>query len=124
MVDRFSKLTRVTPLDHEDAKTVVSVVLDSLVAASASPDALPTNNRPQLRSVHFRGVLSMLGIRRVTSITYRPQTKCQVERFNRTIVARLRTYVEDHQDRRDQLVAVLTVAYNSRPQESTGVAPL
>jgi len=39
-------------------------------------------------------------------------------------VGQLRTYVEDHQDRWDELVSMLTLAYNSRPQQSTGVAPL
>jgi len=47
-----------------------------------------------------------------------------VERYNRTIVGQLRTYVEDHQDRWDELVSMLTLADNSRPQQSTGVAPL
>lgn len=83
-----------------------------------------TDNGTQLTSVHFRGVCSLLGIKHVTSTTYHPQTQGQVERYNRTIVAQLRTYVEDHQDRWDELVSVLTVAYNSRLQQSTGVAPL
>jgi len=33
-------------------------------------------------------------------------------------------YVEDHQDTWDELVSVLTQAYTSSPQQSTGVAPL
>jgi len=39
-------------------------------------------------------------------------------------VGQLRMYVEDHQDHWDTLVSMLTLAYNSRPQQSTGVAPL
>jgi len=55
---------------------------------------------------------------------YHPQTQGQVERYNRTIVAQLKAYVEDHQDTWDEPVTVLTLAYNSRPQQSTGVAPI
>jgi len=47
-----------------------------------------------------------------------------VERYNRTIVGQLRTYVEDYHDSWDDLVSMLTLAYNTRPQQSTGVAPL
>lgn len=36
----------------------------------------------------------------------------------------LRHYVEEHQEDRDELVAVLTLAYNSCPHRTTGVAPL
>jgi len=47
-----------------------------------------------------------------------------VERYKRTIVGQLRTSVEDHHDRWDELVSMLTLAFNSRPQQSTGVALL
>lgn len=124
MVDRFTKLTRVVPVDREDAETVASAFLDTWVASYGPPDTLLTDNGPQLTSTHFRAVCSMIGIKHLTSTTYHPQTQGQVERYNRTIVAQLRTYIEDHQDRWDELVSVLTVAYNSRPQQSTGVAPL
>lgn len=123
MVDRFTKLTRVVPLSSDDSDTVVSAFLDTWVASYGPPETLLTDNGPQLMAVHFRGVCGMLGIKHVISTTYHPQTQGQVERYNRTIVAQLRIYVEDHQDRWDELVSVLTVAYNTRPQQSTGVAP-
>jgi len=40
----------------------------------------------------------------------------QVERYNRKIVGKPRTYVEDHQDQWDDLLSMLTLAYNSRQQ--------
>lgn len=123
IVDRFTKLTRVVPIAREDADTVVSAFLDTWVASYGPPDTLLTDNGPQLASTHFRGVCGMLGIKHVTSTTDHPQTQGQVERYDRTIVTQLRTYVEDHQDRWDELASVLTVAYNSRPHQSTGVAP-
>jgi len=39
-------------------------------------------------------------------------------------VGQLRKYVGDHKDRWDELVSMLKLAYNSRPQQSTGVVPL
>lgn len=123
IVDRFTKLTRVVPFAREDADTVVSAFLDTWVASYGPPDTLLTDNGPQLASTHFRGGCGMLGIKHVTSTTDHPQTQGQVERYDRTIVTQLRTYVEDHQDRWDELASVLTVAYNSRPHQSTGVAP-
>lgn len=123
IVDRFTKLTRVVPIGSQDAAVVASAFLDTWVASYGPPETLLTDNGPQLASTYFRGVCGLLGIKHVTSTTYHPQTQGQVERFNRTIVAQLRTYVEDHQDHWDELVSVLTVAYNTRPQQSTGVAP-
>jgi len=33
-------------------------------------------------------------------------------------------YIEDHQDKWDELVSVLALAYNSRPHRTSGVAPM
>lgn len=38
MVDRFTKLTRVTPLPNQDAETVASAFLDTCVASYGPPD--------------------------------------------------------------------------------------
>jgi len=123
MVDRFPQLTRVVAIPREDAETVASAFCDTWVASYGPPDTLLTDNGPQLTSTLFQGVCRLMGITNVYSTTYHPQSQGQVERCNRTIVAQLKAYVEDHQDTWDELVSVLTLAYNSRPQRSTGVSP-
>lgn len=123
IVDRFTKLTPVVPIGHEDAETVVSAFLDTWIASDGSPETLLTDNGPQLTWVHFRAVCEMLRILHIRSTKYHPQSQGQVESYDRTIVAQVRTYVEDNQKRWDELVSVLTVAYNTRPQQSTVVAP-
>jgi len=124
IVDRFSKISRAISLEHIDAETIAAAFLDYWVASYGPPATVLSDNGPQFRSQFFQGVFSLLGISKRYSTTYRPQTSGQVERYNQTIVGQLRTYVEDHQDRWEELVSVLTPAYNSRPQQSTGVAPL
>jgi len=124
MVDRFSKLTRVVALPREDAETVASAFCDTWVASYGRPDALMMDNGPQLTSMLFQGVCRLMGFTNLCSTTYQSQTQGQVERYNRTIVAQLKAHVEDHQNTWDELVSVPTLAYNSWPQQSTGVAPL
>jgi len=98
--------------------------LDHWVAAYGPPATVLSDNGPQFRSTYFQGVCSLLGISNLYSTTYHPQTNGQVERYNRTIVGQLRTYFEDHQDRWDELVSMVSLAFNSRPHQSTKVAPL
>jgi len=124
IVDRFSKMTRAIPLQRIDAETIAAAILDNWVAAYGTLATVLSDNGPQFRSTFFQGVCSLLRISKWYSTTYHPQTNGQVERYNRTIVGQLRKYVEDHQDRWDELVSMLTLAYNSRPQQSTGVTPL
>jgi len=124
IVDGFSKMTRAIPLERIDAEIIAAAFLDYLGAAYGLPATVLSDNGPQFRSTFFQGVFSLLGISNGYSTTYHPQTNGQVERYNRIIVGQLRTYVEEHQDRWDELVSMLTLAYNSRPQQSNGVSTL
>jgi len=112
------------PLQRIHAETIAGSFLDYWVAKYGPPATVLSDTGPQFSSTFFQGVCSLLGISNRYSTTYHPQTNGQVERYNRTIVGQLRKYVEDHKDRWDELVSMLTLAYNSRPQQSTGVAPL
>ena len=52
-----------------------------------------------------------------------PKANGQVERYNRTIVAMLRNYVNEHQNDWDEFASVLTYAYNNHVHRSTGTTP-
>ena len=87
------------------------------------PDTLLTDNGPQFTAKFFESVSGMLGIRYVLTTAYPPQTYGQAERFNRTLVARLRQYVSEHQRDWDDYVQPLTYAYNMQVHRSTGTTP-
>ena len=58
--------------------------------------------------------------RNIFTSTYHTQTNGQVERYNRTIIAMLRNYVNEHQDDWDRYATALTYAYNNHVHRSTG----
>jgi len=124
ITDRFSKLVRALPMDCTTAVDCASVVMDYWVAAYGPPDRLLSDGGPQFSS-HFWGlVCNLLSIEpKVTSPSH-PQTNGQTERFNRTMHTILNHYVAENPRSWDQLLGALTLAYNSRPHRSTGVAPL
>ena len=124
ITDRFTKLVRAIPMDGTSAVDCASVVLDYWVGAYGPPDRLLSDGGPQFTS-HFWGqVCNLLSIEpKVTSPSH-PQTNGQTERFNRTMHTILNHYVAEHPRSWDQLLGALTLAYNSRPHRSTGVAPL
>jgi len=107
IVGRFSKMTRAIFLQQIDAETIAAAFLANWVAAYGPPATVVSDNGRQVRSTFFQRVCSLLGISNRYSTTYHPQTNGQVERYNRTIVCQLRTYVEDHQDRCDELVSIV-----------------
>jgi hypothetical protein len=85
---------------------------------------LLTNNGPQFTAKFFQAVCAELGVKKVFTTAYHPQTNGQVERYNRTILAALRGYVARRQDDWDEFTAALTYAYNCRVHSSLGMPPL
>jgi len=124
ITDRFTKLVCAIPMDGTSAVECASAVLDYWVGAYGPPDRLLSDGGPQFTS-HFWGqVCNLLSIKpKVTSPSH-PQTKGQMERFNRTMHTILNHNVAEHPRSWDQLLGALTLAYNSRPHRCTGVAPL
>ena len=123
ITDRFTKLCRSVPLRNTKAVAIATVFLDLWVYAYGAPSYVLTDNGPQFAAKFFEAVCAMIGIKHVFTTAYHPQTNGQVERFNKTLAARLRHYVAEHQKDWDEFVQPLTYAYNMQVHRSTGTTP-
>jgi len=124
ITDRFTKLVRAIPMDGTSAGDSASVVLDYWVCAYGPPDRLLSDGGPQFTG-HLCGQVShLLSIEPKVTSPSQPQTFGQTKRLNRMMHTILNHYVAEHPRSWGQLLGALTLAYNSRPHRSTGVAPL
>jgi len=110
IIDCFSKLVRAVPLAGITATDVSSVFFRDWISVYWPPGTVLTDNGLLLAALFFQGVGNLMGIRSLyTSIFYR-QTNGQVERFNKTLLDLFTHYIEDHQDKWDELVSVRALA--------------
>ena len=123
ITDRFTKLTRVVPLRKITAYNVAVAFVEHWVFSYGPPECVISDNGKQFAAKFFQAVCELLGISNVFTSTYHPQTNGQVERYNRTILAMLRNYVNEHQNDWDEFATVLTYAYNNHVHRSTGTTP-
>jgi transposase InsO family protein len=124
MTDRFSKLTRTVPLRTTTAFVFAKAFCEHWVFCYGPPRHVLSENGPQFAAKFFQAVCRKLGIEKVFSSAYHPQTNGQVERFNRTIVNSLRGYLAGRQADRDEYTAAITFGYNCRIHLCLGLAPL
>jgi Integrase core domain/Integrase zinc binding domain len=96
--DRYSKVTKTVPLRTVTALSVARAFCDHWAYVYGPPVSLLTENGPQFTAKFFQAVCSELGIRKIFTTAYHPQTNGQVERYNRTILASLRGYVCKRQE--------------------------
>jgi RNase H-like domain found in reverse transcriptase/Reverse transcriptase (RNA-dependent DNA polymerase)/Integrase zinc binding domain/Integrase core domain/Chromo (CHRromatin Organisation MOdifier) domain/Retroviral aspartyl protease len=123
ITDRFSKLTRTVPLRTITAFVVAKAFCEHWVFAYGPPRHALTDNGTQFTAKFFLAVCRELGIAKVFTTAYHPQTNGQVERYNRTIVNALRGYVSERQNDWDEYTSALTFGYNCRIHASLGLAP-
>ena len=123
ITDRFSKLSRAVPLVRINSTSVVRAFLENWAYPYALPETLLSDNGTQFTSKFFEEICTTLGVKHLTTTTYHPQANGQVERYNRTLVARLRHYVAENQRDWDEFVQPLTYAYNTQVHRSTGRSP-
>jgi hypothetical protein len=87
------------------------------------PRYLLTDNGTQFNAKFFLSVFQELGIAKIFTTAYHPQTNGQVERFNRKIINSLRGYVERRQNDWDEYTSAITFVYNCRVHSSLYLAP-
>ena len=88
-----------------------------------APDSLVSDNGSQFVADFFQRVCTLLRVTNLFTTTYHPQTNGQAESFNRSLMAMLRCYVEDHPDDWCSFTAALCYAYNQSVHRSTRVTP-
>ena len=123
ITDRFTKLTQAVPLRKINALNVAIAFVEHWVFKYGPPRTLISDNGRQFASKFFLRVCGYVGLSNIFTSTYHPQTNGQVERYNRTILAMLLNYVNEHQDDWDQHVTPLTYAYNTSVHRTTGTTP-
>ena len=120
---RYSKLARTVAMDKIAAPQVAEAFLDCWIMPYGIPNAILSDNGPQFVAKFFELLCVMLGIKHLTTTAYHPETNGQAERYNRTLAARLRHFVSEHQDDWDAYIQPLTYAYNAQVHRSTNATP-
>ena len=125
--DRFRKFTKTIPMKGNSVVEVARCFVNKWVLNYGPPTEFISDNGGCFTSKVFLDVCIILSINNNFTTTYYSQANGQVERYNRTILAALPTYMADHTKDwdfyTDALTYALTNAYNFLPHTSTDVAP-
>ena len=119
ITDQLTKLNQVIHLRKITTYNVAVAFVEHWVFKYGPPECFISDNGKQIAAKFFQVVCSILGISNVFTSTYHPQTNGQVERYNCTILAMLRNYVNEHQDDWDRHATVLSYAYNNHVHRTT-----
>ena len=122
-VDYLTKWPEVFAVPDQSTATIARLLVEEIVSRHGVPAEILSDRGRSFLSALMREVEMLLGIHKVNTSAYHPQTDGLVERYNRTLTAMLAKTVErDGRDWDKQLPYVL-FAYRVCCHESTQESP-
>jgi transposase InsO family protein len=120
--DLFTRFMLAVPVGDELASTVARVLLDRWVLLFGPPERILSDKGKTFVGNVVANLCKMVGVKKIFTSPYHPQTDGCVERWNRTLCEDLRKFVLA-EDEWDQHVAMSTFRYNTSVHSATGQTP-
>ena len=122
-VDYFTRWVEAFPVANLDTQSFVKCLMDGIVSRFGVPEQLLSDRGTNFVSNLAQSFYDTLGIRKLTSTAYHPQTQGLVERFNATLISMLKTYVNEQQTDWDVYLPRVLFAYRTSYHETLQDSP-
>jgi hypothetical protein len=95
MSDHFTKWVEAVPMLNQRAETVAKAFVNEVVTRHGVPSKLLPDQGRNFEADLMKQVFSLLGVRKLRTSPYHPQTDGKVERMDRTLKGILTAYVNN-----------------------------
>ena len=119
--DYFTKWAEAIPLPNQMAATITRELVN-IFSKYGMPAILHSDQGRNFESLLLQQTLDAFGVVKSRTTAYHPQGNGMVERFNRSLLQMLRSYVRTQADWEEFLPLVL-FAYRTSVHTSTGISP-
>lgn len=121
--DYFTKWTESFAMPNMEARTVADIMVREVITRFGASSTIHLDQGKQFKGHVFSEMCKLLHIKKTRTTPYHPQSDGMVERFNRTLIRMLRSYVNDHHSDWDDHLPFVMMAYRSVEHETTGCSP-
>ena len=115
--------TMAVAIPNKSAETIVKAYIDHVYSVFGGSSCMLTDNRSEFRNDVFDEVCDKLGIKRVYSPVYTPQSNGKLEGFHHFFKACISKHIRENQLEWDEIVPLATAAYNFFPCQSSRESP-
>lgn len=121
--DYFTKWTEALPMPDMTARTVATKLYDNIICRFGVPTMIHSDQGRQFESQLFQELCRVLDVTKTRTTPYHPQSDGMVERFNRTLLTMLSSFVNSRHDDWDVHLQSVMFAYRTTVHSGTGYTP-
>ena len=119
----FSKFGVVVPLRSKEAHVVARAIVEHIFLKWGLCHEILTDQGSEFEAELLKELLSILGVVRLRTSGYRPQTNGVCEVWHRTLNSMLAKIISDNQKDWSEWISYVTFCYNATTHSATGFAP-
>ena len=123
MGDLFTRYVWACAVKDEKAETLAKVILDEWVLRFGPLEKLLSDRAQVFVGNIIKCLCKHVGIKKIFTSPYHPQTDGFIERFNRTLMKHIRAYVSTDEADWDEHISMACFRYNTSVNTATGMTP-
>ena len=122
-MDYLTKWPEVYATPDQTAPTIAKLLVEEFISRHGVPLELLSDRGPSFLSKLLLAVCEFMGVKKVNTSAYHPQSDGLVERFNRTLTDMLAKSVSTGTSDWDDKLPYVLFSYRASLQSSTGESP-
>lgn len=121
--DDLTKFVGAIPLPTQEADVIARAFTEKIVLQYGIPKSILTDQGANFLSDLFKSVAKLLGIKKLQTTAYHPESNGALERSHSTFKEYLRNYINPERDDWDSWIPFGIFTYNTTPHTATKYTP-
>lgn len=107
IIDRFTRWPEIVPVSDISADTISKVIYEQWICRFGCPSRITTDQGRQFESDLFNELMKLVGVQRIRTTPYHPQSNGMIERWHRSFKCALTSRLTGNSDWADELPTVM-----------------
>ena len=122
-MDYLTKWPEVFATSDQSAETIAKLLVEHIICRHGVPEELLSDQGPNFMSDLIREICQFVGMKKINTRAYHPQTDGMVEKFNSTLIAMIAKQAAVYGSEWDRYLCYLLFAYRVKCHDSTQESP-